>query len=171
MLTKAEPGESNTGYAQGGIAAALGSDDTPALHAKDTMAAGDGLCNPDAVDVLVREGPTYVVELLEWGAQFDRETDGSPSFGREAAHSVRRVLHARDATGREIGRLLWSRVSAHPRIRVLQDADATDLAVTNDICTGARFVSADRVSTVAAGRTLLASGGAGQVFRETTNPS
>ena len=171
VLTKASAEESNTGYAQGGIAAALGPDDSPALHAKDTLAAGDGLCDPDAVDLLVREGPKYVVELLEWGAQFDRETDGSPSLGREAAHTVCRVLHARDATGREIGRLLWSRVSANPRIRVLQDADATDLVVANGTCTGVRFVSNDGVGTATAQRTLLASGGAGQVFRETTNPS
>ena len=82
ILTKADPGESNTGYAQGGIAAALGPDDSPALHAQDTIAAGDGLCEPDAVDVLVREGPKYVVELLSWGAQFDRETDGAPALAR-----------------------------------------------------------------------------------------
>ena len=171
ILTKAAPEESNTGYAQGGIAAALGPDDSPALHAQDTMAAGDGLCDPAAVDVLVREGPKYVVELLAWGAQFDRETDGSPALGREAAHSVRRVLHARDATGREIGRLLWSRVSATPRIRVLQDADAVDLLVADGACTGARYVSGHRIEEVKAGRTLLATGGAGQVFRETTNPA
>src|SRR6267143_1235715 len=96
------------------IAAAPGPDDSPELHARDTIAAGDGLCDPAAVGVLVHEGPKYVVELLEWGAAFDRETDGAPALGREAAHSVRRVLHASDATGREIGRLLWSRVSANP---------------------------------------------------------
>jgi L-aspartate oxidase len=171
ILTKASPDESNTGYAQGGIAAALGPDDSPALHAEDTRAAGDGLCDPDAVDILVREGPKYVVELLEWGAHFDRETDGSPSLGREAAHSVRRVLHARDATGREIGRLLWSRVSSSPRIRVLQDADAIELVIANGICTSARYMARDGVGTVTAGRTMLATGGAGQVFRETTNPT
>ena len=172
MLTKADPGESNTGYAQGGIAAALGPDDSPALHAKDTIAAGDGLCDPDAVDVLVCEGQKYVVELLSWGAAFDRETDGAPALAREAAHSVRRVLHARDATGREIGRLLWSRVSADPRIRVLQDTSATELLVSDGACGGARYIAGDRESgTITSARTLLATGGAGQVFRETTNPS
>ena len=172
VLTKADPTESNTGYAQGGIAAALGPGDSPALHAQDTIAAGDGLCDPAAVDVLVREGPKYVVELLSWGAQFDRETDGSPALGREAAHSVRRVLHAHDATGREIGRLLWSRVSSNPRIRVMQDAGATDLVVANGTCAGARYAAGDRdAGTITAARTLLATGGAGQVFRETTNPS
>jgi L-aspartate oxidase len=172
MLTKADPGESNTGYAQGGIAAALGPDDSPGLHARDTLAAGDGLCDPEAVDVLVREGPKYVVELLAWGAAFDRETDGAPALGREAAHSVRRVLHARDATGREIGRLLWSRVSANTRIRVLQDTRATSLVVSGGACRGARYVKGrDDAGTIVTSRTLLATGGAGQVFRETTNPS
>src|SRR5918996_6380318 len=127
ILTKADPRESNTGYAQGGIAAAIGADDSPELHAKDTMAAGDGLCNPDAVDMLVGEGPRYVRELIEWGAAFDRDADGSPALTREGAHSVRRVLHAHDATGREIGRVLWSRVSAHSRIRVVDDALASEL--------------------------------------------
>jgi L-aspartate oxidase len=172
VLTKADPAESNTGYAQGGIAVALGPDDSPDLHARDTIAAGDGLCDPAAVDVLVREGPKYVVELLEWGAAFDRETDGAPALGREAAHSVRRVLHARDATGREIGRLLWSLVSANPRIRVLQDTRATELVIAGGACRGARYVSGrDDAGAIVASRTLLATGGAGQVFRETTNPS
>jgi L-aspartate oxidase len=171
ILTKAEPEESNTGYAQGGIAAALGPGDSSSLHAEDTLKAGDGLCDAGAVDVLVGEGPKYVGELLEWGAQFDRAPDGSPSLGREAAHSVRRVLHARDATGREIGRLLWSRVSANRRIRVLQDASATGLLVERETCVGAQYVGDGASGRVKASRTLLATGGAGQVFRETTNPS
>jgi len=172
ILTKADPGESNTGYAQGGIAAALGPDDSPALHAQDTIAAGDGLCDPEAVGVLVCEGPKYVVELLSWGAQFDRGSDGAPALAREAAHSVRRVLHAHDATGREIGRLLWSRVSASPRIRVMEGAEAIELIVADGTCAGARYVSGGHeAGTITAARVLLATGGAGQVFRETTNPS
>jgi L-aspartate oxidase len=172
ILTKADPIESNTGYAQGGIAAALGPDDSPERHARDTIGAGDGLCVPEAVDVLVREGPRYVRELIDWGAAFDRDAEGRPSLGREAAHSVRRVLHARDATGREIARLLWSRVSGNRRIRVIEDATATDLLLSDGICTGAAFVStAGAQGTVAAASTLLATGGAGQVFRETTNPA
>jgi L-aspartate oxidase len=172
VLTKADAGESNTGHAQGGIAAALGRDDSPELHAKDTIAAGDGLCNPAAVDVLTREGPNDVMELLAWGARFDRDTDGNPALAREAAHSVRRVLHARDATGREIGRLLWSRViSADARIRVLQNTRATALIVHDDVCSGARFIDGrGENGTIAASGTLLATGGAGQMFRETTNP-
>ena len=171
ILTKADPRESNTGYAQGGIAAAIGPDDSPELHARDTLAAGDGLCAGDAVDVLVREGPRYVRELVEWGAAFDTDAGGTPSLGREAAHSVRRVLHAKDATGREIARLLWGRASGRARVRVMDDAIATDLTTDGSGCTGARFVTADGVQgTVTARQTLLATGGAGQVFRETTNP-
>jgi L-aspartate oxidase len=172
ILTKADPRESNTGYAQGGIAAAFGADDSAELHARDTIAAGDGLCLPEAVDVLVHEGPRYVQELIDWGAAFDREPDGRPAMGREAAHSVRRVLHARDATGREIARLLWARVSGDRRIRVIDEALATELVLVESQCGGARFVSGSNGhGTVTASRTLLATGGAGAVFRETTNPS
>jgi L-aspartate oxidase len=172
ILTKADPRESNTGYAQGGIAAALGPDDSPELHGRDTCAAGDGLCAQAAVDVLVREGPGYVAELLEWGAEFDRGADGQPALAREGAHSVRRVLHASDATGREIARLLWTRVSRDTRIRVVNDALAVECVTQDGRCSGATFVTEDDgLGTVTAERTLLATGGAGQVFRETTNPS
>jgi L-aspartate oxidase len=172
VLTKADPRESNTGYAQGGIAAAVGPDDSPELHARDTHAAGDGLCRDEAVDVLVREGPGYVRELVEWGADFDRDVHGALALGREAAHSVRRVLHARDATGREIGRVLWQRVATHPRVTVLDDALALDLAMQHGRCIGAHYLDRDgRPGTVEASRTLVATGGAGQVFRETTNPA
>lgn len=172
VLTKAGPTESNTGYAQGGIAAALGPDDSPELHARDTIAAGDGLCSADAVNVLVREGPAYVHELISWGAVFDRDATGAPALGREAAHSVRRVLHAHDATGREISRLLWSRVVANPRIHVFDDALATGLRVQDGECDGADFVTGNgELRHASAHRTLLATGGAGRVFRETTNPA
>lgn len=172
ILTKADPRESNTGYAQGGIAAALGCDDSPDLHARDTIAAGDGLCVPGAVAVLVREGPRYVQELIEWGAAFDRDAEGRPALVREGAHSVKRVLHARDATGREIARVLWERVSTDHRIRVLDDALATEILMDDDRCAGAAFVaSRGEPGHVLAPQTLLATGGAGQVFRETTNPA
>src|SRR3954471_23182683 len=90
ILTKAEPAESNTGYAQGGIAAAVGADDSPALHASDTIRAGDGLCDEAAVRVLVEHGAAGVRELVDWGAAFDRDASGALALGREAAHSVRR---------------------------------------------------------------------------------
>src|SRR5262245_32599005 len=172
MLTKADPRESNTGYAQGGIAAAVGPDDSPDLHFSDTIAAGDGLCVDNAVRVLVDDGPKYVRELIEWGVGFDRDSAGDPALGREAAHSVRRVLHARDTPGREIGRVLWQKVQSHPRVRVFDDALAMSLIMHGGECRGVLFVDRDgKPDSVEALRTLIATGGAGQVFRETTNPA
>ncbi len=171
ILTKAEPDEGNTGHAQGGIAAAVGAGDTPALHAQDTMAAGAGLCDERAVQVLVEDGPRFVRELMAWGVQFDRGRDGEPALAMEGAHSARRVLHAHDATGREIGRVLWKRASALPGLTTHDHARVVDLVVEDGRCTGARFLAADgRLSTARAGCVLLATGGAGQVYRETTNP-
>jgi L-aspartate oxidase len=174
ILTKAEPVESSTGYAQGGIAAAIGPGDAPAAHFEDTVAAGDGLCNEDAVRVLVEEGVACVRQLLEWGAAFDRDAAGQPALGREAAHRVRRVLHAQDATGREITRLLWSRVSASPSVTVLTHARAVELLVERGRCAGVRWIGRGRAETggvLRASAVLLATGGAGQVFSDTTNPA
>ncbi|MEX2661617.1 MAG: FAD-binding protein, partial [Vicinamibacterales bacterium] len=172
ILTKAEPEEGNTGHAQGGIAAAIGADDSPALHAGDTLAAGDGLCDPRAVDVLVQDGPRYVRELMAWGAQFDREPDGTPSLAIEGAHSARRVLHARDATGREIGRVLWRRASGLPGVTAHAHARVVDLLVEHGRCAGACYIGPDGAPhDVRASAVLLATGGAGQVYSETTNPA
>ncbi|MCE2543479.1 MAG: L-aspartate oxidase [Acidobacteria bacterium] len=171
VLTKGGAEQGSTAFAQGGIAAAVGDADSPELHAADTLAAGDGLCRPDAVRVLTTLGPRYVRELIDWGARFDRETDGRIALAREAAHSVRRVLHARDATGREISRLLWQRVSALTRVRVIEHALAVDAVVADGRCTGARYLDGQgRQGVASAAATLLATGGAGQLFRETTNP-
>lgn len=170
VLTKADPAESSTGYAQGGIAAAMGPDDSPALHAADTIAAGDGLCDEAAVRALVEAGPADVAQLIAWGARFDRSPGGAPALGREAAHSVRRVLHAQDATGREIGRALWERVSALASVEIRKDTLATRLVIERGACAGVEFLDASGLSAATAGRTLLATGGAGQIFRETTNP-
>ena len=172
ILTKAEPEEGSTGYAQGGIAAAVGTDDSPERHAADTISAGDGLCDEDAVRILVEEGPRYVRELIEWGAEFDRESSGQLALAMEGAHSVRRVLHARDATGREVCRVLWHRISHHSRIRVLEHALATDAIIPESRCTGMHYRDRTGHSTTATARaTLLATGGAGQVYRETTTPA
>jgi L-aspartate oxidase len=172
VLTKADPAESNTGYAQGGIAAAMAEDDSPALHAADTIRAGDGLCDEDAVAVLTSDGPTYVRELIEWGTRFERDESGRLALGREAAHSVRRVLHAGDATGREIGRVLWQRVRELGSVQVIDHALVMQLIVDDRRVVGVRYLSADGQSgELRASATLLATGGAGQVFRETTNPS
>jgi L-aspartate oxidase len=172
VITKADPSESNTEYAQGGIAAAIGPDDSPALHAADTMAAGDGLCDERAVGVLVDEGPRYTLQLIDWGARFDRDAQGQPALATEGAHSVRRVLHASDATGREIGRVLWERTSSTRHIRVLKNTLATSAIVENGQCSGVRFIDEQGDPGRVFGRaTLLATGGAGQVFQETTNPA
>ncbi len=172
MLTKSEPGAGSTGYAQGGIAAAVGPDDSPDLHAADTFAAGDGLCDERAVRVLVGEGPAYVRELLDWGADFDRAPDGTPDLAREGAHAVRRVLHARDATGREIGRVLAARLTAGPPVTVVDYATAVQAIVVAGRVVGARDLDRDgRLAEVRARATLLATGGAGRLFRETTNPA
>jgi L-aspartate oxidase len=173
ILTKAEPREGSTGYAQGGIAAAVGPGDSPALHASDTIAAGDGLCDARAVQVLVEEGPSYVHELMTWGAAFDRDAGGAPALAIEGAHSARRVLHARDATGREIGRILWRRASALPDVRTSDHARAIELVVDaqEGRCVGARVLREDgTTSVVRAGLVLLATGGAGHVYSDTTNP-
>ena len=172
VLTKADPTESNTGYAQGGIAAAMGDDDSPSLHAEDTIRAGDGLCDEAAVRVLVEHGPHDVRELIEWGARFDLAADGRLALGREAAHSVRRVLHAGDATGREIGRVLWERVRALASVDTIDHALVTEVLVDGGIAAGVRyFDAAGRGHEVRARSTLLATGGAGQVFSDTTNPA
>lgn len=171
ILTKADPTESNTGYAQGGIAAALGPDDSPDRHAADTMAAGDGLCVAPAVRVLVEDGVRYTRELIAAGARFDRDPSGELSFGREGAHGRRRVLHAADATGREIGRALWHQVAEQSRVRVERNARVTRLLVRGGKCVGAAYEDERGTHTVEASAVLVATGGAGQVFRETTNPS
>ena len=172
VLTKADPNESNTGYAQGGIAAAVGDDDSPDLHAADTIRAGDGLCDEQAVHVLVEQGPLYVRELLDWGARFDRDAGGRPALGREAAHSVRRVLHAGDATGREIGRTLWERVRGLPSVETINHALVTELLVEDGRAVGVAFFDPSGArQELRADATLLATGGAGQVFSETTNPA
>ena len=176
ILTKAEPRDGNTGYAQGGIAAAVGPGDSAALHAADTIAAGDGLCDPHAVQVLVEEGPGYVRELMAWGAAFDRGPDGTPALAIEGAHSARRVLHARDATGREIGRTLWRRASALPGVQTSDHARVVELVTErrgggSTRCTGARILHEDGTTSIAHARVvLLATGGAGHVFSDTTNP-
>ncbi|HEX5068894.1 MAG TPA: L-aspartate oxidase [Vicinamibacterales bacterium] len=171
LLTKAEARAGSTGFAQGGIAAAVGPDDSPELHYADTIAAGDGLCDPAAVRVLVEDGPRYVRELEEWGAAFDRQADGSLDLAREGAHAVRRVLHAQDATGREISRTLAHRLLKSPNVTMVTHALAIQAIVEGGRVGGVRFVDADGVVGEARARaTLIATGGAGRVYRETTNP-
>jgi len=172
ILTKAAATESNTGYAQGGIAAAMGPGDSVELHVADTLAAGAGLCDESAVRVLVSEGPRYVRELMDWGARFDRTPSGGLIFGLEAAHSVHRILHAGDATGREISRAMWERVAALPSVHTVNHALVAAVVVEDGRVSGVEYFDDAGVRrTVRGSRVLLATGGAGQVFSETTNPA
>ena len=171
VLTKAGSEAGSTGYAQGGIAAALGPGDSPERHAADTLAAGAGLCDPAAVRLLTETGPAHVRELVDWGARFERDPAGHLALAREGAHTVRRVVHTRDATGREIGRALWKRVAGIPSLRVVEHAAATDALIDDGECVGMRYLdAAGTPATAVAKATLLATGGAARLFRETTNP-
>jgi len=171
VVTKDQPTESNTGYAQGGVAVAMAADDEPRLHAQDTVRAGDGIVCEAAARVLVEEGPARIRELAAWGARFDRE-DGRFHFTREGAHSRNRVLHALgDATGWEMARALLEKARRTAAIRVQSFSCSTDLVLHAGRVVGCRFLDEEGAETVVLARaTLLATGGAGQVFRETTNP-
>lgn len=172
LLTKQSLLDSATSYAQGGIAAALGAGDSPALHRRDTLAAGGILCDRDAVDVLVTEGPRRVRELRAAGVHFDVGPRGEFLLGREAAHSERRIVHAHgDRTGAEVVRMLVERVRTDSRIRVLEHARALELLIQDGVCYGARVGERGRAVDIVADATVLATGGCGQVFRFTTNPS
>ncbi|HEX8128849.1 MAG TPA: L-aspartate oxidase [Pyrinomonadaceae bacterium] len=172
VLTKDRASESNTEYAQGGVAVALSEDDEASLHEDDTQAAGAGLCDERAVRVLVEDGRRYMRELIEWGTEFDREGD-QLLFTQEAAHSRRRILHAGgDATGHEIVRALLARARAEARIEFRAHAATEELIVEDDCCRGVRYldplVRASR--SLRARAVVLASGGAGQLYLHTTNP-
>jgi len=171
-LAKREVTESNTQYAQGGIAAALSDDDEVSLHLDDTLKAGDGLCNAEAARILVEEGPARIEELIEWGTEFDR-AGTKIAFTREGAHSRSRVLHAHgDSTGREIGRALFLKAQALKPI-VFRDFEfTTELVLRDGRIIGVRVLdSAGQLHEIHASAVLLATGGLGQVYSDTTNPA
>ena len=172
VVTKEELAESNTAYAQGGIAVAMGGDRDVAEHLEDTMAAGDGLVNREAAAVLVEQGPKRVEELLAWGTDFDRE-NGELMRTREGAHSRNRILHANgDATGREIAVSLLRHAREIPAIELMEWTTSVDLLVEDGRVVGATLLDGEGgVRIVHARAVLLASGGAGQVYSDTTNPA
>ena len=175
LLTKERASESNTHYAQGGIAVAMGGPQDVELHFRDTIRAGDGLVFEPAARVLVEEGAPRVEELLAWGTEFDRSTalkDSELLRTREAAHSLPRILHANgDATGREIGRALLVRAQANPRIQIHEGITTRDLLLEGGrVCGVSTIGPGDDVREFTGSAVLLASGGAGQVYSETTNP-
>jgi L-aspartate oxidase len=172
VLAKSDLSDSATAWAQGGIAVALSDEDEIGLHEQDTIRAGDGLCRADAVALLVEEGPKYITELIEWGTEFDR-AGTKLAFTREAAHSRSRILHAHgDSTGREISRALLSRAHSVPHLHLRAHAFTTELMVESGAVVGLRFIDEldGSLHELRAEAVLLATGGLGQIYRETTNP-
>jgi L-aspartate oxidase len=172
LMTKRTLRDSNTMWAQGGIAAALGAGDSPELHRRDTLAAGAALCDVNAVDVLVNEGPDRVRELVEAGARFDLNARGDFKLGKEAAHSRRRIVHAQgDQTGAEVSRALIEKVHDSPSVQVLETARVLDLIQVDGRCIGVKAAVDGKPVEVYAEAVVMATGGLGQVYRHTTNPT
>jgi len=171
VLAKKEVTDSNTQYAQGGIAAALSDEDEVSLHLQDTLIAGDGLCNPDAVKTLVEEGPERIEELIAWGTQFDR-SGTKLVFGREGAHSRNRILHAQgDSTGREILRALYAKAQTLKHISVREFEFSTALETDAGRVTAVSLIAENGLpQEISCSAVLLATGGMGQLYRNTTNP-
>src|SRR5271155_5657821 len=171
VLAKREVADSNTQYAQGGIAAALSDEDEVSLHLQDTLIAGDGLCNPEAVKTLVEEGPERIEELIAWGTQFDR-SGTRLVFGREGAHSRNRILHAQgDSTGREILRALYAKAQTVKNISVREFEFSTGLQAESGRIDGVTLINEKGLpEEMSCSAVLLATGGMGQLYRNTTNP-
>lgn len=172
LISKRGLDDSNTRWAQGGIAAVTAKSDSPALHRQDTLIAGAGLCSYEAVEVLVHEGPERLKELIAYGTEFDKDAQGRYELTKEGAHSKRRILHAHgDATGAEIVRALSARVREQKNITVLENHFAIDLLTQDGECVGVIVMKPDGERFfLEAKATVLATGGAGQLYRYTTNP-
>ena len=171
VLTKGSIKQTSTWYAQGGIAAPLAADDSPELHFQDTIAAGAGLCDPEAVKVLVEEAAAAVAMLLDLGTGFDKR-DGSLRLGREGGHTVSRVVHAGDATGSAVMASLAGAVRNHSNVRLTENVFVLDLLKQDERCCGALVVDGATgvVTAYLAQAVVLAAGGMGQIYEGTTNP-
>ncbi len=180
ILFKKDPSSSSTVWAQGGIAAVHQAEDSFELHVEDTLRCGAGLCKREIVEMVVREGPSRVQELIALGASFDREQGGSYHLNREGGHSMRRIFHAGDATGSEIQRALLSAAKAHPNIEFLVGSSAIDLITTHKLgmallkpskVLGAYVLRGDGdIEVLLADKVLVATGGAGKIYLYTSNP-
>src|SRR5438270_8735992 len=185
IVTKKDRAESNTNYAQGGIAAVTSKEDSFEMHVRDTLEAGAGLCKEDVVRTIVQEGPPRIQELIELGMRFSERNAGTANgareldLGKEGGHSRRRILHAKDVTGREIERALLAAVAAQPNIEIFENHFAIDLITTQKLgkggpnqCLGVYVLDkrTSEVETFAASHVLLATGGCGTVYLYTTNP-
>lgn len=182
IVSKKEVWESNTNYAQGGIASVIDKTDSIDAHVADTMIAGDDLCNEDAVRLMVEEGPKGLDDLISWGVAFTKQDDGELDLAMEGGHSYRRIAHAKDATGKEIERALIEKVKASDRISVLADHMAVDLITEHTLgqdtseritCFGAYILNRKnkKIFKAIASYTVLCTGGCGEVYLHTTNPS
>lgn len=180
VLFKKDPNTSSTLWAQGGIAAVNEPDDNFDLHIQDTLVCGGGLCKRETVELVVREGPERVAELVAMGAKFDKEVHGQFHLHREGGHSRRRIFHAGDATGSEIQRTLLAEVQRHPSIRCYTSSNAIDLITTHKLkkqlhhpnkVLGAYVLKSDNsIEPFLADKVLLATGGAGKIYLYTSNP-
>lgn len=184
LITKSDLEETNTRYAQGGIAAVTYEPDTHDKHVKDTLIAGDHLCNEEVVKMVVKEASTQIRELIQWGTNFDKESDGKYDLAKEGGHSEHRILHHKDNTGEEIQRALSEQVRKHPRIDLKEKHFAVDLITQHHLgklvkrhltdiqCFGAYVLDLEsgQVLKILSKTTLLASGGAGNLYSTTTNP-
>ena len=184
IITKAGADESNTKYAQGGIAAVMHAADSIEKHVQDTLVAGAGLCNEEIVRIVIKEGVDRVKEIIEWGTQFDKTPSGEFDLAREGGHSEYRVLHYKDITGAEIERALLQQLENHPNITLTTHYYAVDIitqhhlgkevrkSTSNIKCYGAYALHLEsaRIDTILAKTTLMATGGAGHVYKTTTNP-
>jgi len=185
VLTKTSEGESNTRYAQGGVAAVWNEEvDSYEKHKADTLDAGDGLCDADIVEIVVQEGPERVREIIKWGARFDKNMADKYDLGREGGHSENRILHYKDLTGWEIQRTLMAKADEFPNIEVLEHYFAVDIITQHHLgynvtrlmsdikCYGAYALNkqTNEIEKLLAKVTVIATGGAGQIYRATTNP-
>ena len=182
VITKADEDESNTKYAQGGIATVTDPADSFEKHVSDTLIAGDGLCNEGVVRMVIREGPDRIRDIIEWGADFDKKPSGEFDLAMEGGHSESRILHYKDITGLEIERKLLQKIHSHPNIRLFTHYFAVEIITQHHLhskneesvpeCFGAYVlnVQTGTVETILSKVTLLATGGAGNVYRNTTNP-
>jgi L-aspartate oxidase len=184
VITKAQADETNTKYAQGGIAGVWDDDDTFEKHINDTLIAGDGLCNESVVEIVVKEGPQRIREIIEWGAQFDKNPDGDYSLGKEGGHSMNRILHHKDVTGKEMERALLQKIQTLPNINLINYCFVVDIITqhhlgylvtkaTLDIeCYGVYILNLknNNIEKIISKVTVLATGGNGQAYRTTTNP-
>lgn len=185
VITKAQADETNTKYAQGGIAGVMDfENDSFEKHIEDTLIAGDGLVRPQVAEIVVKEGVDRINELIGWGARFDKESDGDYKLGKEGGHSEFRILHHKDVTGKEMERALLEEVASHQNIQVIKHCFVVDIITQHHLgclvtkstpnieCYGVYVLNREtnKIQTILAKITLLATGGNGQVYRSTTNP-